>query len=519
MADIVIIGGGVTGLSAGIHILEAGEQHRVTICEAHARPGGNLTGWERKGYQIDNCIHWLNGTHPSTPLYREWVKLGALGDGVKIRKRDSLYTCRVGQDEMTLWRDQARVEREMRWYASRNGREIGRLFRAVRGLQGISGLDTGGGHRVIDTVDLLRYARMTTGELADRFSHPLIRRFLTAVCGREFAAIAQLEIMAQFCGGNADLPAGGSAAMAERIADRFRSLGGILRLSTRVERVEYERKREGYDRHVRAVWARQGAHSLHIPADLVILTCDPAVACPEILGVSLPPELAQRYTNTAIAGHGRRFSAVQAAFSCPRVRIGFHGDLILPPPQGFSCAAEGTSLLLREFSHEPQFAPPGRTVIQIMAVCDEREARRILSLPPAAYKDFKQEFVALCTPVLEEVCPRVRGAGDIQPLDVWTPATYRRFTGSEVGSFMGFTMMPKDMVRDGLIRLGGKLKLCPAHGRIPGLDNILLTGQWLHAPGGLPIAAGEGAQVAKAAARLLQERGRIRVEPAGAWQG
>ena len=46
MAGIVIIGGGVTGLSAGIHLLADSEQaHRVTVCERHTVPGGNLTGF------------------------------------------------------------------------------------------------------------------------------------------------------------------------------------------------------------------------------------------------------------------------------------------------------------------------------------------------------------------------------------------------------------------------------------------------------------------------------------------
>ena len=50
MAGIVIIGGGVTGLSAGIHLLADSEQaHRVTVCERHTVPGGNLTGWVRGG--------------------------------------------------------------------------------------------------------------------------------------------------------------------------------------------------------------------------------------------------------------------------------------------------------------------------------------------------------------------------------------------------------------------------------------------------------------------------------------
>ena len=82
MAGIVIIGGGVTGLSAGIHLLADSEQaHRVTVCERHTVPGGNLTGWVRGGCYIDNCVHWLVGTNPATALYREWVKLGALDGG------------------------------------------------------------------------------------------------------------------------------------------------------------------------------------------------------------------------------------------------------------------------------------------------------------------------------------------------------------------------------------------------------------------------------------------------------
>ena len=63
MAHVIIVGGGVTGLSAGIHLLESGHgEHRVTVCESGAVPGGNLTGWDRAGYHIDNCVHWLTGT-------------------------------------------------------------------------------------------------------------------------------------------------------------------------------------------------------------------------------------------------------------------------------------------------------------------------------------------------------------------------------------------------------------------------------------------------------------------------
>lgn len=70
MANIIIIGGGVAGLSAGIYAQLNG--HNATIYERHFKAGGNLTGWDRGGYHIDNCIHWLTGTNPATKQYNMW---------------------------------------------------------------------------------------------------------------------------------------------------------------------------------------------------------------------------------------------------------------------------------------------------------------------------------------------------------------------------------------------------------------------------------------------------------------
>ena len=88
MAKAVIVGGGVAGLSAGIFAQLTGFD--TEILEAHQKAGGNLTGWDRGEYHIDNCIHWLTGTNPVTDLYGMWETLGALG-GVDIPARDALY--------------------------------------------------------------------------------------------------------------------------------------------------------------------------------------------------------------------------------------------------------------------------------------------------------------------------------------------------------------------------------------------------------------------------------------------
>ena len=67
---IIIIGGGISGLSAGIYALLSGFE--AEIYEKNSIPGGECIGWNRKGFHIDNCIHWLTGTKKGTELYQVW---------------------------------------------------------------------------------------------------------------------------------------------------------------------------------------------------------------------------------------------------------------------------------------------------------------------------------------------------------------------------------------------------------------------------------------------------------------
>lgn len=65
--------------------------------------------------------------------------------------------------------------------------------------------------------------------------------------------------------------------------------------------------------------------------------------------------------------------------------------------------------------------------------------------------------------------------GKLNLLDAATPQTYERYCIAYRGTFMGFwpTISGKSLVHNG---------------RIKGLNNIVLSGQWLQPPGGLPVA-------------------------------
>ena len=63
--------------------------------------------------------------------------------------------------------------------------------------------------------------------------------------------------------------------------------------------------------------------------------------------------------------------------------------------------------------------------------------------------------------------------GKLAVLDVWTPATYKRYTGAETGSFMSFAFSGGAYPK----KLGNRVK---------GVKNLILATQWLRPPGGLP---------------------------------
>ncbi|MBK9613853.1 FAD/NAD(P)-binding protein [Candidatus Amarobacter glycogenicus] len=74
--SIIIIGAGVAGLAAGCYAQMNG--YRSQIFELHDIPGGLCTAWERQGYTIDGCIHYLFGSAPGQPFHQVWEELGAL---------------------------------------------------------------------------------------------------------------------------------------------------------------------------------------------------------------------------------------------------------------------------------------------------------------------------------------------------------------------------------------------------------------------------------------------------------
>lgn len=475
MAKILIIGGGVSGLSCGIYAQLAG--HNAVICEKTTTPGGNLTGWDRDGYHIDNCIHWLCGTNPRSASYRMWQELGVLG-GVPIRQGESLYTVEFAGRRLSLYCDLEKLEREMTAISTEDKREIRSLMRGVRAAQRFIGAPNENGStgtglftRAAAVPALHKYYLLTAGELALRFKHPLIRRFLTALLTEKFGALGLIVVMADYCAKNAGIPAGGSTAMAGRLTARFESLGGTLLTGREAVRINMKGDR--------AVSVRF-ADGTEITADYFVSAADPSAVFGKLIDRPMPPQLARLYRNKRLVC----FSSWHCAFACDQLKLPFTGDFILKLPPEHASAAEGGNIALREFSHEPSFAPEGKSILQTLGMLNAKKAKALAELgaDPGAYRCKKAELASIAGEAIIKTFPEL--AGKLRLLDCWTPKTYRRYFGSDIGAYMSFAF-------------SSRVLPLPVGCRVPGIENLVLATQWQQPPGGLPIAASAGKRAAE----------------------
>jgi phytoene dehydrogenase-like protein len=70
---IVIIGGGIAGLSAAVYALKCG--YDVEVMEMHDMAGGLAMSWRRGPYTFETCLHWLIGSSPKGEFHAHWKDL------------------------------------------------------------------------------------------------------------------------------------------------------------------------------------------------------------------------------------------------------------------------------------------------------------------------------------------------------------------------------------------------------------------------------------------------------------
>ncbi|WP_313340025.1 NAD(P)-binding protein [Sedimentibacter sp.] len=477
MKKIVIIGGGIAGLSAGIFAQKNGFES--IIVEKHHTLGGECTGWDRQGYHIDGCIHWLVGTKEGTPIHDLWTTVGAL-DGVEIYHPESFMAVEHDGVTVNFYRDLDRLKSSWIGISPEDKEEIEEFCSDIKRLHSFS-VPAGKPLDLMNPIEKIKYifsmkdvgpimqkyGKISVTELAKKFKRPALREAIVSFMPEgDYGAISVLFPLGTFTSGQSSIPKGGSKALTKRMVERYLSLGGTVEASCEV--VEADIK----GGTVKGIKCTNGKR---FEADYFIAACDAKVLYEKLLKGRYPDlEFKKRYNNPDI----------YPLASNIYIGIGYEGEMNdVPRTLKFPVETVDINqnqkpiehLQMTHYGYEPNFAPQGHTVITfaINQFKPELDAWEALIKDKEAYAKEKMRIGEAVIDAMETRFPNKKGK--LKLLDVATPQTYVRYCNAYRGAFMGFwpTISGKSLNHTG---------------RIKGLNNMLLSGQWLQPPGGLPVA-------------------------------
>jgi len=493
---LIIIGGGLSGLAAGVYAQKAG--YDSEIYERNAVPGGECIGWDRKGYHIDGCIHWLTGTSPSDSLNRTWREVGALSDNVEIYQAESMNVLETDDVTIHLYHDFDRMKKHLLEVAPEDTAPLQELFAITEACFHAEIPENA--LELMNPIELVRliassgkqqkaikaFQAVSLAEYVQRFKNPGIRTILTASLPAECSAYLLPYSLATVVTGNGGRPAGGSHAMSLRMADKYRSLGGKLILGTTVDEIVVENGRATGIRIPAGKTTGPDARTAKpeasfIAADRVLSATDVHVTLGKLLHGKYPVEAFNM--RDADPANYTPLTGCQAAFGLDLDISGMEPDLLFAiDPIRFE-DHELTFLSFKHYCYEPSFAPAGHSSISIFLdgnydwwknlITDEISSPDALHISSEKYMAEKQRVL---TGIMAALCKKYpEWEGHLIPLDFVTPLTYERYCGEYKGQWLSYGITPK---RKRLLH----------NGKIKGLDNFIMSGQWLMPSGGTPVA-------------------------------
>jgi phytoene dehydrogenase-like protein len=479
---VVVIGAGIAGLSTGCYLQMNGYQARVY--EMHTLPGGLCTSWQRDGYTIDCCIHWLTGSRPGSGFYKLWQEVGLI-QGLELIDHDEFARVEFADGPtVILYTDLDRLQKHLLQIAPEDEVVLKELLAAARFMAAHELPSDLPPRELMRPGDMLRvmprmlrimpllkkWNGMTIGAFTARLKNRFVRTALLQIWLPEMSAFVLVGTLAWFHGRQAGYPVGGSLPLARAIEKRFLDLGGAVEYRARVAEILVENDRA---MGIRLADGR-GEH-----ADYVVSAADLHATVYDMLGGRYVDNTVKAWFNDFVpfpplvfigVGVAREFPEVP--FSCSGISLGLDEPLRLG----------GQTVERMEFrirNYDPTMAPAGKTVITSMLPVDY-DYWKELSKDQAAYEAEKETIAAAAVKLLDQRFPGL--AAQVEMVDVSTPMTFERYTGNWRGSFEGWQPTPSNLT----IEMPKKL---------PELERLFLAGQWVAPGGGLPSGVMTGRQV------------------------
>ena len=476
MNKLVIVGSGISGLSAGIYAARSGFD--VTIVEQHNIPGGLSTAWSRKGYYFEGGMHWLTGSCPDLPLNRVWKETGALQDNNPIENRDPLYTL-IDENgkKVSIYRYLPKMQEALIEYAPEDKHMIKKMCRAIKDftnfhmpVMDIRGckcktpapIHIGEFVKMLPAILRVPYLKNTSYmEYIAKFKNKNLRHLLSSVIGYRYNALSFIYTLGSFATGDCGYPAGGSVRMANNMLETYQKLGGKILFRTKVTNVQVE------DYEVRGVETDKG----NLEADAVIITQDARAAVDSLFDEMIDEPWVNTMRHEAVTeqnifiGMGVKADLSHLPYCC-----------VFPLEKPFEYAGcKWNELRIYNYAAYKEHSSEGCTTLTCLLIGESYGFWKAAKAD-GTYKDKKKELGELFVKQLADFIPEVESA--LEVIDVATPCTYERYTGSYEGSWMS------------VWEKGGKQYNYPQ--TLDSIFGVYFAGQRIQMPGGLPIAVYTG---------------------------
>jgi len=472
---VVIIGGGIAGLSAGIYSAMNGFE--TEIIEMHDVAGGQCTAWNRKGYRFDFCLHWLVGTSKGA-FHEIWKETNVINNETEII--DHEIHSRILDDEgneFIIYSNIERWEKYLIELAPEDKTSIQKMCTDMRKSALLEPFALAPELRsLFDYIKIIpqmlpvfnvirKFGRLTCKEYFEKlnFKSKRIKSVFFQLYGkRNFSALAFIFMLGWYNQKNAGYIKGGSYPLAQRMVEKFGNLGGKLALKKKVEKILVD------NNVAKGVLLSDGTT---IPADFVISAADGYTTIFNMLDAKyMSKEIDSAYKNWELFT-----PIVQVSFGIKKA-ISSDSPIIINISKGKKIGKtkleNGYSVM--NYSFDSTMAPKGKTTIVLRY---DSPWKLWEDINENKYRDEKLQIQKDATTFLEKEYPGI--SAFIEVIDVATPKTDVRYTGVKDGAYEGFMPSKENMMKS--------LKM-----QLPGLRNFYMAGQWLFPGGGLPPSAQTG---------------------------
>jgi len=472
---VVIIGGGIAGLSAGIYSAMNGFETK--IIEMNALAGGQCTAWDRKGYRFDYCLHWLVGTSKGA-FHQIWKETNVINNETEIIDHE-IHSRILDDDcnEFIIYSNIDRWEKYLIELAPEDKASIQRMCTDMRKSALLEPFALAPEMRsLLDYIKILpqmlslfnvirKFGKLTCSEYFDKlnFKNKRIKTiFFTMYGNRNFSALVFIFMLGWYHQKNAGYIKGGSHPLTQRMVEKFEKLGGKLLYKKKVEKVIVEKN------VAKGVLLSDGST---IPADYVISAADGYSTIFNMLDAKyISKEVDFAYKNWELFT-----PIVQVSFGINKaipseapIIINISKDKLI----GKTKLENGYSVM--NYSFDTTMAPEGKTTIVLRY---DSPWKLWKNMEVKEYRAEKLQIEKDATAYLEKEYPGI--SEFIEVIDVATPKTDVRYTGVKDGAYEGFIPSKGNMMKS--------LKM-----QLPKLQNFYMAGQWLFPGGGLPPSAQTG---------------------------